>query len=128
MELSHALGIINLTAPDEVQSLADLLSPDLIQQAFSLTDTVTLRKRKLPLESMVWLVIGMAIFNNKPMSHIVNLMDIVDRTGRSFTAPSAPDNSITLFDKGFYSLGLLHDWHNAGENRHWLTPLKKNTQ
>lgn len=38
---------------------------------------------------MVWLVIGMAIFNNKPMSHIVNLMDIVDRTGRSFTAPSS---------------------------------------
>lgn len=37
MELSQALGIINLT------------------------DTVTLRKRKLPLESMVWLVIGMAI-------------------------------------------------------------------
>ena len=48
MELSQAPGIINLTAPDEVQSLADLLSPDLIQQAFSLTDTVTLRKRKLP--------------------------------------------------------------------------------
>ncbi len=28
---------INLTAPDDIQSLADLLSPDLIQQAFSLT-------------------------------------------------------------------------------------------
>jgi hypothetical protein len=88
MELLHALGIINLTAPDEVQSLADLPSPDLIQQAFTFTDTVTLRKRKLPLESMVWLVIDMAIFNNKPMSHIINLMDIVDRTGRSFTAPA----------------------------------------
>lgn len=234
MELSQALGIINLTAPDEVQSLADLLSPDLIQQAFSLTDTVTLRKRKLPLESMVWLVIGMAIFNNKPLSHIVNLMDIVDRTGKPFTAPSsviarrktlgedairvlfeltqkhwheeskhplwngltlnavdgvvwrtpdtlenaeafgkaanqygeqgypqvrmvclmelsshllrasafgsyeknemrlaaqlaenAPDNSVTLFDKGFYSPGLLHHWYKSGENRHWLTPLRK---
>ena len=89
MELSQAPGIINLTAPDDVQSLADFLPPDLIQQAFALTDTVTLRKRKLPLESMVWLVIGMAIFNNKPLSHIVNLMDIVDRTGRSFTAPSS---------------------------------------
>lgn len=237
MELSQALGIINLTAPEEVQSLADLLPPDLIQQAFSLTDTVTLRKRKLPLESMVWLVIGMAIFNNKPLSHIVNLMDIVDRTGRPFTAPSsviarrktlgedairvlfdltqqhwheearhplwngltlnavdgvvwrtpdtpenaaafakaenqhgekgypqvrmvclmelsshllrasvmdrydvnemrlaaglakqAPDNSVTLFDRGFWSAGLLHDWHQAGENRHWLLPLKKGTQ
>lgn len=237
MELSQALGIINLTAPAEVRSLADLLSPDLIQQAFSLTDTVTLRKRKLPLESMVWLVIGMAIFNNKPMSHIVNLMDIVDRTGRPFTAPSsviarrktlgedairvlfeltqqhwheearhplwngltlnavdgvvwriadtpenrttfgkptnqhgeqgypqvrmvclmelsshllrasvmdrydinemrlaarlvaqAPDNSVTLFDRGFWSTGLLHEWHRAGENRHWLLPLKKGIQ
>ncbi|CDG47945.1 transposase domain-containing protein, partial [Serratia symbiotica] len=54
MHLSQALGIINITAPEQVQTLADLLPPDLIQQAFSLTDTVTLRKRKLPLESMVW--------------------------------------------------------------------------
>ncbi|MEQ9924961.1 IS4 family transposase [Pectobacterium brasiliense] len=237
MELSQALGIINLTAPDDVQTLADLLSPDLIQQAFSLTGTVTLRKRKLPLESMVWLVIGMAIFNNKPLSHIVNLMDIADRTGSPFTAPSsvvarrktlgedavrvlfeltqqhwheearhplwhgltlnavdgvvwrtpdtpdntnafgkasnqhgergypqvrmvclmelsshllrasvmdsydvnemrlaarlaaqAPDNSVTLFDRGFWSIGLLNNWHNAGENRHWLLPLRKGTQ
>ncbi|SQI43871.1 Insertion element 4 transposase N-terminal [Serratia plymuthica] len=75
--------------PEQVQTLADLLPPDLIQQAFSLTDTVTLRKRKLPLESMVWLVIGMAIYNNRPLSQIVNLMDIVDRTGRPFTAPSS---------------------------------------
>ena len=36
MELSQALGIINLTAPNEVLNLADLL-----QQAFSLTDMDT---------------------------------------------------------------------------------------
>lgn len=35
MELSQAFGIINLIAPDEVQSLADLLPPELIQEAFS---------------------------------------------------------------------------------------------
>jgi len=122
MELSQALGIINLIAPDEVLSLADLLSPDLIQQAFSLTDTVTLRKRKLPLESMVWLVIGMAIFNNKPMSHIVNLMDIVDRTGRSFTAP----NSVIARRKtlGEDTLRVLFDitqqhWHAEEKHPPW---------
>ncbi len=53
----------------------------MIEQALTLTDTVTLRKRKLPLESMVWLVIGMAVFNQRPLSHIVNLMDIADRSG-----------------------------------------------
>jgi IS4 transposase len=39
-----------------------------------------------------------------------------------------PDHSLTLFDKGFYSLGLLHRWHSTGTERHWLLPLKKGTQ
>ena len=121
MELSQALGIINLTAPEEVQSLADLLPHDLIQQAFSLTDTVTLRKRKLPLESMVWLVIGMAIFNNKPLSHIVNLMDIVDRTGRSFTAPSSViARRKTLGEDAIRELFNLTQQHWHKEARHPL--------
>lgn len=237
MELSQALGIINITSPEQARSLSDLIPADLIRQALTLTDTVTLRKRKLPLESMIWLVVGMSVFCNRPMTEIVNLMDIVDRTGTPFTArssviqrrktlgeaavrelfditqrhwnqqanhpqwhglnlfavdgvvwrtPDTPenraafsksrnqngesgypqvrmvclmelsshlinasafdsenvnemrlaaqlaektaDNSITLFDKGFYSLGLLHHWQTAGEKRHWLLPLKKNTQ
>ena len=41
---------------------------------------------------------------------------------------TTPDNSLTIFDRGFYSLGLLSRWHNTGEMRHWLIPLKKNTQ
>lgn len=237
MELSQALGIIHLTAPERARSLADLIPAELIQKAFTLTDTVTLRKRKLPLESMIWLIVGMCVFCDRPMTDIVNLMDITDRTGAPFTARSSviqrrkklgedavrelfditqqywnelaahpqwhglnlyavdgvvwramdtpennsafsrhsnqhgetgypqvrmvclmelsshlinasvfdstdvnemrlaaqlmnktPDNSITLFDKGYYSLGLLHHWQSTGENRHWLLPLKKNVQ
>ncbi|MCV5404366.1 IS4 family transposase, partial [Escherichia coli] len=33
-----------------------------------------------------------------------------------------PDHSLTLFDKGFYSLGLLHAWQTTGCERHWLLP------
>lgn len=39
-----------------------------------------------------------------------------------------PDHSLTLFDKGFYSLGLLHQWQSTGAERHWLLPLRKGTQ
>lgn len=39
---------------------------------------------------------------------------------------NTPDHSLTLFDRGFHSLGLLHRWQNTGERRHWLLPLKKN--
>lgn len=238
MLVSQALDIINNFKPEQVETLADLLPLELIEEAYKLTDTVTLRNRKLTLESMAWLLIGMAIYNDKSMADIVNILDIVDREGKPFVAPSAltqrrkalgeaamkalfqctqthwcnqanlphwnglsllgvdgvvwrtedteennqafskptnrdnketqypqvrmvcqmelsshlitgsafdcysvnemklaeqliettPDNSLTLFDRGFYSLGLLHQWHNAGVERHWLIPLKKNVQ
>ncbi|MDI5874014.1 transposase, partial [Shewanella xiamenensis] len=42
--------------------------------------------------------------------------------------PSIPNHSLTLFDRGFYSLGLLHAWQQAQPDSHWLLPLKKGTQ
>lgn len=41
---------------------------------------------------------------------------------------TTPDQSLTLFDRGFYSLGLLHHWSTAGHQRHWLLPLRKDAQ
>ncbi|WP_299011940.1 IS4 family transposase [uncultured Shewanella sp.] len=237
MELSKALDFIAQSSPNNIETLCDILPLELIQKAFEQTDTVTFRKRKLPLESMVWLVIGMAIYNDKPLSQIINMLDIVDRDKKAFVAPSAViqrrqdlgvqaiesvfdltqahwhkeahhpqwnglsllavdgvvwrtpdtpennaqfskstnnasqsqypqvrmvclmelsshliagsafddykvsemrlaeqlidkanDHSLTLFDRGFYSTGLLHQWANTGTERHWLIPLKKSTQ
>ena len=39
-----------------------------------------------------------------------------------------PDNSLTLFDKVFDSLGLLHSWQRTETGRHWLLSLKKHKQ
>lgn len=233
MQLSTALDSINHLRPNQIETLADLLPLELIEEAYALTETVTLRKRKLTLESMAWLLVGMAIYNDKSMADVVNMLDIVDREGKPFVAPSAltqrrknlgeaamkalfnctqqhwnreanhphwngltllgvdgviwrtddskenneaftkptntqypqvrmvcqmelsshlitgsafddysvnemvlaeklvettPDNSLTLFDRGFYSLGLLHKWQTTGVERHWLIPLKKNLQ
>ncbi|WP_146742563.1 transposase, partial [Lonsdalea quercina] len=38
------------------------------------------------------------------------------------------DNTLTLMDKGYYSLGLLNAWSQAGEHRHWMLPLRKGAQ
>lgn len=89
MHVSQALDIINNWKPNQIETLADLLPIELIEEAYQLTDTVTLRKRKLTLESMAWLLIGMAIYNDKSMADIVNMLDIVDREGKPFVAPSA---------------------------------------
>jgi len=41
---------------------------------------------------------------------------------------SVPDESVTLFDRGYYSLGLLYQWLQAGTNTHWLLPARKDLQ
>lgn len=89
MDVSQALNIINDWKPNQIETLADLLPLELINDAYALSDTVTLRKRKLSLESLVWLLVGMAIYNDKSIANIVNQLDIVDREGKPFVAPSA---------------------------------------
>lgn len=237
MFLSQALDRIYSFTPESFSSLADVLSPELLAQCLENSGTVTLRRRRLPMEMVIWSVVGMALFRHMPMSQIVNQLDILLPGNRPFVAPSAvvqarqrlgaeavkqvfeqtqalwhsktphphwcglrllgvdgvvwrtpdtsenqaefartsnaqteslypqvrmvcqmeltshlltasaidsvaanemtlaaelidqtPDHSLTLFDKGFYSLGLLHQWHTTGSERHWLLPLKKGTQ
>jgi IS4 transposase len=235
--LSQALDRLYAFSPEQFSSLAEVLSPELIAQCLQETGTVTLRRRRLPMEMMIWSLVGMALFRHIPMGQIVNQLDILLPGKTPFVAPSAvvqarqrlgeaavrqvftqtqalwqdsvpvshwcglrllgvdgvvwrvpdsdenqasfartsnaqaeslypqvrmvcqmeltthlltaaafesvavsemvlasqlieqtPDYSLTLFDKGFYSLGLLHEWHTTGSERHWLLPLKKGTQ
>ncbi|GEK56175.1 hypothetical protein PES01_30200 [Pseudoalteromonas espejiana] len=39
-----------------------------------------------------------------------------------------PNHSLTLFDRGFYSLGLLYKWQSEGEERHGMIPARKGLQ
>lgn len=39
---------------------------------------------------------------------------------------SAPDNSLTLFDRGFFSAELFTSWQGVSPTQHWLTPIKSN--
>ncbi len=52
-----------------------------------LTSTVTLRKRRLPLEMMVWCIVGMALERKEPLHQIVNRLDIMLPGNRPFVAP-----------------------------------------
>ncbi|MCS3835194.1 hypothetical protein HNP10_004006, partial [Aeromonas veronii] len=189
MRIAHALDFLHASNAAQLESLSDLIPPELITTLLAEEDVVTLRRRRMPMERLVWAIIGMAIFRHVPMTQLVNQLDILLPGDRPFVALSAflqarqklghksierlfhetaypqvrmlcqmeltshlftqavmescavnemvlaeqliertPDHSLTLFDKGFYSLGLLHAWQAAGVERHWLLPLKKGTQ
>ena len=38
---------------------------------------------------------------------------------------SIPNDSVTLFDKGFWSANLMLNLNEAGRERHWLIPERK---
>ena len=239
MHIGQALDLVSRydSLRNPLTSLGDYLDPDLIARCLEEAGTVTLRKRRLPLEMMVWCVVGMALEREKPLHHIVNHLDIMLPGNRPFVAPSAViqarqrlgseavrrvftqtaqlwhgatthphwcgltllavdgvvwrtpdtpendaafprqsyagqpglypqvkmvcqmeltshlltaaafgtmkeseytlaeqliaqtgDNTLTLLDKGYYSLGLLNAWNQAGEYRHWMIPLRKGAQ
>ncbi len=79
MHIGQALDLVSRydSLRNPLTSLGDYLDPDLIARCLEEAGTVTLRKRRLPLEMMVWCVVGMALEREKPLHHIVNHLDIM---------------------------------------------------
>lgn len=76
-------------APHEFERFASLIDPAWIDEALQQTGTVSLRRRRLPAERMVWLVIGLALFRDEPIWHIVQQLDLADGPASSAPVPSA---------------------------------------
>src|SRR5262249_56248011 len=62
-----------------------------IAQALQATGTATIRRRKLPAEYVVWLVIGMALLRDRSIREVVRHLDLVLPThaGRSTVSGAA---------------------------------------
>jgi transposase IS4-like protein/DDE family transposase len=66
------------------------IDPKWIEQALCATGTATLRKRRLPAEQVIWLVLGMALYRNRRIDELVERLDLVlPSSGRELMARSA---------------------------------------
>jgi hypothetical protein len=52
------------------------LDPNWIDEALAATGTATIRRRRLPAEQVVWLVIGMCLFRDQSMRELVATLDL----------------------------------------------------
>jgi len=83
MRLSSALDwVCSLPAPEELSQFARDVSPAWIEEALEATGAATLRRRRLPMPQVVWLVIGMALFRDRPIYEVVNKLDLALPSGR----------------------------------------------
>ncbi len=66
------------------------INPVWIEEALEATGTATLRRRRLPAEQVIWLVLGMALYRQRPIDDLVERLDLVlPGTGRASIAKSA---------------------------------------
>jgi hypothetical protein len=75
--------------PERFADIRRHLDPAWIEAALEATGTATLRKRRLPAEQVVWLVIGMALYRDRPIHDLVARLDLVLPGRDSVMAPSA---------------------------------------
>ncbi|MCG2601856.1 MULTISPECIES: IS4 family transposase [Burkholderiales] len=71
-----------------IAQLSALIDPNWIEQALQSTGKASIRRRKLPAEHAVWLVIGLALFRQMPLWQVVQEMALT-LDGQALPAPSA---------------------------------------
>jgi hypothetical protein len=90
MHLDSSLKTVSaFTAPEQFESIRHHIDPAWVAEALATTGTATVRKRRLPAEQVVWLVIGMAMFRKWPIADLVGKLDLVLPGPRATVVPSA---------------------------------------
>lgn len=89
MLLSQAFDADFMYSPEEYSALSDPLSPELIKECLTDTRVVTVCKRSLTMEMIVWAVTGISLFCSLPMNQLVSHLDIPQPEKRPFMRPSA---------------------------------------
>jgi hypothetical protein len=70
--------------------LRENINPEWIDSALAATGTATVRRRRLPAEQVIWLVLGMAIYRQRPIDGLVAHLDLsLPGTGSASMAKSA---------------------------------------
>ena len=108
--------------PEKLTAFADHLPQEWIEEALQATGTATLRKRRLPAEQVVWLVLGMALFRDRSIVEVVDKLDLAfPGAGEAPVAPSAvPQARARLGDEPMawlFARAARH-WGHASADRH----------
>jgi hypothetical protein len=78
MELGAALLAVGADErTTSFEMFSDTLDPAWIAQALATTGTATIRRRKLPADYVVWLVIGMALLRDRSIREVVRHLDLI---------------------------------------------------
>src|SRR5215472_12659567 len=83
------LTTASVDRPESLERFAGQIPSEWIQKALALTGVATVRRRRLPAEQVVWLVIGIALFRDLAIEHVVDHLDLALPGPKGVVAKSA---------------------------------------
>jgi len=88
---AEALEYTAQITPQAFPTLTRDLDPTWVEEALLATGTATLRKRRMPAEQTVWLVLGMALLRDQPIAAVARQLEVAlpARDGSRTVASSA---------------------------------------
>ncbi len=89
MRLQQALEATSNFVPDHFERFREHIDPVWIEEALCATGFASLRRRRLPAEQVVWLVIGMGLMRNESIQRVATLLGLTMPSGDR-TKPAAP--------------------------------------
>jgi hypothetical protein len=75
--------------PEQFETFRRHIDPAWIEEALTTTGTATVRRRRLPVEEVVWVVLGMALFRDRPIEDVVSKLDLALPGGGGTVARSS---------------------------------------
>jgi hypothetical protein len=83
MILDEALATLPGTiVPEQLDQFRQRIDPVWIGEALAATGAATVRRRRLPAEQVVWLVVGMALLRNESIDRVVASLDLALPTAK----------------------------------------------
>ena len=74
--IGEALAYLTTFTPSHFQGIRERLEPAWIEEALLATGSASIRRRRLPADQVVWLVLGMALMRDKPLPEIVDRLEL----------------------------------------------------
>lgn len=77
MHLAASLAEATLLGgPEHFQQIRHSIEPEWIDEALRATGTASLRKRRLPADQVIWLVLGMALYRDRSILDVASKLDL----------------------------------------------------
>jgi hypothetical protein len=76
LDLEAAFSLVPQVFPGKFEQFCRHLDPDWIEDALVATGTATIRRRRLPAEQTLWLVIGMAMMRDESIERVASLLNV----------------------------------------------------